>query len=211
MFQIKQSGTRRRCEPAHPQEERRTDSESPSRRAMEGASNLSVSLLAAITAGVVLLGTVNTALGLQCYDCSEQPVQLNPNKTVPLCSDFDKSWRFVVDCPHSTFCRKISVELPLANGKVIRSVKRDCAPQLHSFQKLENRSWVHKNETVTDIYNEGCGKQNTGVATSSEYCYCRSYLCNSSKSSFDSSYSHHSDAMAVIFVFNAMKYLRSLR
>ncbi|KAK3918453.1 Chromatin-remodeling ATPase INO80, partial [Frankliniella fusca] len=145
----------------------------------------------------ILCVTVNTVLGLQCYNCSEQPVQLNPNKTVPLCSDFDESWRYVVDCPHSTFCRKTSVELSLANGKVIKSVKRDCAPQLHSFQVLENRNWVHKNETLTDIYTEGCGKQDTGAdSTSAEYCYCRSYLCNSSKSSHDSSYSHHSDAMA---------------
>lgn len=165
-----------------------------------------------LIAATLLLGTVNTALALRCYECSEQPVQVHPNRTVQLCADFDASWRYVADCPHSTFCRKISVELALPGGKSIKSVKRDCAPQLHSFQVLENRVWTHKNETLTSIYNEGCSKEDSDIqATSTEYCYCQSYLCNSSKSSHDSSYSHHSDAMAVIFVFNAMKYLRSLR
>ncbi|XP_034235822.1 uncharacterized protein LOC117642095 [Thrips palmi] len=179
---------------------------------MEAAARPARHAAPALIAATILLGTVNTVWGLQCYECSEQPVQVNPDKPVQLCADFDGSWRYVVDCPHSTFCRKTSVELPLPNGKSIKSVKRDCAPQLHTFQALEDNNWKNKNETVTSIYNKGCSKDNAGIqATNVEYCYCQSYLCNSSKSSHDSSYSHHSDAMAVIFVFNAMKYLRSLR
>lgn len=104
------------------------------------------------------------------------------------------------------------MEQILPNGKSIMSVKRDCAPQFNTYKVLnENRQWVDKNETVTDAYSAGCTKETEDLkATRAEYCYCETYLCNSSKSSHDS-YSHHSDAMAVIFVFNAMKYLRSLR
>lgn len=42
---------------------------------------------------------------------------------------------------------------------------------------------------------------------STMYCYCRGSMCNTAPKD---SPSYHTDAMAVIFVFNAMKYLRSI-
>lgn len=69
--------------------------------------------------------------------------------------------------------------------------------------------------SIEEPYEEGChvdeNKKNI------VYCYCRGYLCNGGTPSkkkapqIDLGGGYHTDAMAVIFVFNAMKYLRSDR
>jgi len=53
-----------------------------------------------------------------------------------------------------------------------------------------------------EVYDEGCVKEADG----SEYCHCRGDLCNTA----DSKNSLHTDTMAVIFVFNLVKYFRNM-
>mgnify|MGYP006952295633 CR=1 FL=1 len=63
-----------------------------------------------------------------------------------------------------------------------------------------------------DIYKSGCQEtdNSAGLRTNSElYCYCDSNLCNSAQSTKDNL--SHTDVMTVIFVFNTVKYIRSLR
>lgn len=62
---------------------------------------------------------------------------------------------------------------------------------------------------MEEPYEEGCVTQKDigTLGTSTIYCHCRGSYCNSATKD---SPSYHTDAMAVIFVFNAMKYLRSI-
>lgn len=61
--------------------------------------------------------------------------------------------------------------------------------------------------TIEEPYEEGCITQKTDGVRDMTYCHCRGSYCNSSTKE---SPSYHTDAMAVIFVFNAMKYLRNI-
>lgn len=76
---------------------------------------------------------------------------------------------------------------------------------LLSTQTYENGKWIKKS-SVEEIYPEGCQKSGDG----SEYCHCRGSLCNSATKLNDSKMSYHTDAMAVIFVFNLMKYIKNM-
>lgn len=67
-------------------------------------------------------------------------------------------------------------------------------------------SW--QNEiSVEEPYVEGCVNQTGDGDQSTVYCHCRGSMCNTAPKDGPS---YHTDAMAVIFVFNAMKYLRSI-
>lgn len=63
---------------------------------------------------------------VRCFRCS---VTMEPkhNKTM-LCTKFDGSSNFVVDCPHSTMCVKTVLRSQLA-GNQVETVIRDCAQQ----------------------------------------------------------------------------------
>lgn len=78
------------------------------------------------------------------------------------------------------------------------------------LQVFKNGAWQEEN-TVEEPYEPGCAIQKSvGIettTTTTTYCHCTGALCNSASKE---STSYHTDAMAVIFVFNAMKYLRSV-
>lgn len=75
------------------------------------------------------------------------------------------------------------------------------------MQVFKNGAWQSEN-TVEEPYEPGCTTQkDIGIDSSTMYCHCRGGLCNSASKE---STNYHTDAMAVIFVFNAMKYLRSV-
>lgn len=82
---------------------------------------------------------------------------------------------------------------------------RGCANQKYTDQVFKQGAWTREHK-VEEPYEEGCKdfNENTLSASSTTYCHCRGNLCNSAPKE-----SYHTDAMAVIFVFNAMKYLRS--
>lgn len=74
------------------------------------------------------------------------------------------------------------------------------------FQVFKGGAW--RNEiTIEEPYTEGCMNTTADGDQSTMYCYCRGSMCNTAPKD---SPSYHTDAMAVIFVFNAMKYLRSI-
>jgi hypothetical protein len=72
------------------------------------------------------------------------------------------------------------------------------------LQDYQNNKWV-KVANIVEAYPEGCVKETDG----SEYCHCRGNYCNTS-SNIDSKSSLHTDTMAVIFVFNLVKYFRNM-
>lgn len=75
------------------------------------------------------------------------------------------------------------------------------------LQVFKNGAW-HEENKVEEPYEPGCTTQKAiGIESSTMYCHCTGALCNSASKE---STSYHTDAMAVIFVFNAMKYLRSV-
>lgn len=70
------------------------------------------------------------------------PINKNDNTTKQsqLCSKFDESRDFIVDCPYSTMCMKRIFKLPLVNKKQIETITRGCANQRYT----EQVSWHHQ-------------------------------------------------------------------
>lgn len=60
------------------------------------------------------------------------------NKTIEhqVCSKFDESDDFVIDCPYSTMCMKKVYRYKLMDGKTIETVSRDCAKQKYTHQVI---------------------------------------------------------------------------
>ncbi|XP_031623050.1 uncharacterized protein LOC116340607 [Contarinia nasturtii] len=150
---------------------------------------------------VVLMTILDVTEAIKCYRCT---VTSSPreNRTEQLCAKFSESDEFTVDCPYSTMCMKKIFRLQLENGTNVETVNRNCADQKKTDQVFKQGTW--QNEiTIEEPYAEGCMNQTSDTV----YCYCRGSMCNTAPKD---SPSYHTDAMAVIFVFNAMKYLRSI-
>ncbi|KAI5696466.1 hypothetical protein M8J76_007566 [Diaphorina citri] len=134
--------------------------------------------------GIVCFILANeSAAQLTCYACTMHPdPYLSPNITQRLCSQFDGSATFQVDCPFSTFCMKKTFEISLQGGRKVYGTMRDCAPQKNSFYQVQkNGKWGFTHEVVDSIYTAGCSDSSTGLdlkTSSSQYCYCASNLCN---------------------------------
>uniref|UniRef100_A0A336MXK6 CSON005820 protein n=1 Tax=Culicoides sonorensis TaxID=179676 RepID=A0A336MXK6_CULSO len=146
-------------------------------------------------------------VAIKCYKCSVMPPSDNKELTKNgaqslLCSKFDESDDFITDCPYSTMCMKRIFKLQLPRGQPIETITRGCANQKYTEQVYRNGSW-HKEFTVEEPYEEGCKEDQDG----STYCHCKGKLCNSATTQADT-VGYHTDAMAVIFVFNIMRYLR---
>ncbi|GLH03965.1 Uncharacterized protein GBIM_09775 [Gryllus bimaculatus] len=75
------------------------------------------------TAVAVILCAGAASGALSCYKCTVLPPPHSSNETARLCSHFDGSARFQVDCPYSTFCLKRTFELPLGKGNMFRYEK----------------------------------------------------------------------------------------
>ncbi|XP_063709457.1 uncharacterized protein LOC134837975 isoform X2 [Culicoides brevitarsis] len=118
-----------------------------------------------------------------------------------LCSKFDESEDFITDCPYSTMCMKRIFKLQLPRGEPIETITRGCANQKYTEQVYRDGAW-HKEFTVEEPYEEGCQEDQDG----STYCHCKGKLCNAATDTP----AYHTDTMAVIFVFNLMKYLRNV-
>ncbi|XP_072934432.1 uncharacterized protein [Epargyreus clarus] len=163
-----------------------------------------------LTVTLVLSLAARGVLSLQCYKCLINPPPGHYyNTTKRLCSHFDYSDKFVVDCPYSTMCMKQDFYLDIQNEVRIHGVLRDCAQQKYDYQDYKEGRWLRKIEIV-EPYQEGCfNVDDKGERiTPSRYCYCRGDLCNSSP---NSNHEGYTDIMGVIVVFNLMKYINSLR
>ncbi|XP_044260918.1 uncharacterized protein LOC123008920 [Tribolium madens] len=118
-----------------------------------------------------------TEAATKCYKCTTTKPSLYSNETVRLCSEFDYSEKFIVDCPYSTFCMKrdFSAKIPVP----INATERDCAHQKLMTQNFKNGFWQPE-VVVEEPYTEGCSVvDDKGVRTSTTVeCYCKSYLCN---------------------------------
>lgn len=79
------------------------------------------------------------------------------------------------------------------------------------MQVFRNGQW-EKEITIEEPYAESCelAEDSGREGKSKMYCHCRGNLCNSAPKDTSLLTSYHIDAMAVIFVFNAMKYFRTL-
>jgi len=123
--------------------------------------------------------------------------------------NFINSWPHIIQ--RTLLCTR---KLSLSNSftEVVRAVLRDCAPQKNNYQIYDGIQWRTNTVVEETVYAEGChpSEPQEVKTPSSEYCYCSGNLCNGAKPSREAPH-HHTDAMAVIFVFNAMKYIRSLR
>lgn len=167
-----------------------------------------------------------TAVAIKCYECTVHPRRTqNGTSFDRLCTKFEDTEYFEVDCPYSTMCKKRVYRYQLIN-KVQESIERGCADQKNdsmvrkmNFLKLEFRkklcfpqNYVHnkwvKEVTVDEPYMEGCIKNKDDE---SEYCHCRGDLCNSApKIDSKTTLSNGVDTMAVLIVFNLVKYFRNM-
>lgn len=66
---------------------------------------------------------------VRCYKCTMIPPWPLNNKTAKLCSHFDYSERYIVDCPYSTFCMKRQFSINLAGTKELNKT-------LHAFETV---------------------------------------------------------------------------
>ncbi|XP_028157272.1 uncharacterized protein LOC114350607 [Ostrinia furnacalis] len=120
---------------------------------------------------------------VRCYKCS--PEKEFHTSTTRLCTHFDASDAYIVECNSSTMCFKKITTLQLGNGltDVTRSVERGCAAQTwDGDQRKVNGKWRKVNE-IYEPYEESC-KDHSGDErpTKSTECYCRGDLCNSASS-----------------------------
>lgn len=143
---------------------------------------------------------------IKCYKCSVSPGNRQLNTTTQLCSQFDESEKFIVDCPYSTMCSKKILRIKL-QGKDVDTIVKDCALQKYTEQVFKNGSW-HRISKIEEPYEEGCDvTASNSLTEQTTTCHCRGSLCNSAPKETNS---YSTDAMAVIFVFNALKYLRTV-
>lgn len=74
-------------------------------------------------------------LAIECYKCSVSPGSRQLNTTTQLCSQFDESDKFIVDCPYSTMCSKKVLRIKL-QGKDVDTIVKDCAVQKYTEQVI---------------------------------------------------------------------------
>lgn len=94
----------------------------------------------------------------------------------------------------------------------VRVVERRCAPQQSEELQWKNSGWKRMNVIDKTLYAEGCSwEQADSKAAKTQYCYCSSNYCNGGQRVIEMSLFHHTDAMSVIFIFNVVKLMRSIR
>ncbi|XP_050083165.1 uncharacterized protein LOC126569827 isoform X1 [Anopheles aquasalis] len=153
---------------------------------------------------LIFIAELNGVSAIKCYRCTVAPPSKHQNNTKPqLCSKFEESDYYTVDCPWSTMCVKRIFKLQLLKGEQ-ETVSRDCAQQKNTEQVYKSGTGWTPEHNIEEPYTEGCQ-----TIDDSTYCFCRGSYCNSATKTSDWS-SYHTDAMAVIFVFNVMKYLRNI-
>lgn len=154
----------------------------------------------------ILIDTTHAAM--KCYECTVYPKRQINQTTDRLCSKFEETEFFEVECPFSTMCKKRTYRFQLNNGDIQETTERGCAMQKNDYMNYVQNKWV-KESSVEEPYTEGCLKDSKDE---SEYCHCRGNLCNSvgKMKPYSNLYNSGIDAMSVIVVFNLVKYFRSM-
>ncbi|KRF80958.1 uncharacterized protein Dvir_GJ26428 [Drosophila virilis] len=137
-----------------------------------------------LLAASIGLGKCTDRSVLQCYRCSvtvEKYFVDNATVMTPLCSKFQESSIYMVQCPYSTMCLKTISNLHLQNGQMQETVTRGCAQQKNTTQVFRNKQWEQEH-LVQEVYKEGCTEipANNLAGSKNVHCYCRGELCNSS-------------------------------
>lgn len=92
-----------------------------------------------MTASFPLLHNINflthfldkTTAAIKCYECTVIPQRVGNETISRLCSKFEETKNFEVDCPYSTMCKKRVYRLKLQSGDWQETVERSCANQKH--------------------------------------------------------------------------------
>lgn len=123
---------------------------------------------------------------LECFHCYVKPPPRSPfapsPEFEPLCSQFDGSENFLVNCSQSTFCMTRTYRLKLRKGSpdvVIR--ERGCAKQVYSYQSLDRGQWRTVTTVMEETYSSGCVEDREWagqLATDTQWCYCDTDRCN---------------------------------
>jgi len=138
-----------------------------------------------------LLVTFPTDLmGLLCHSCVVKSPPRAPGTPVSepaLCSQFDGSDRFVVNCSQSTFCQTRTYRFyhkqGTGTGEVV-IVERGCAQQSYQHQALVRGKWRTVTTVLEEVYTSGCltDREWAGpLSSDTEYCYCKEDKCNGHK------------------------------
>ncbi|XP_058119310.1 uncharacterized protein LOC131288828 [Anopheles ziemanni] len=163
----------------------------------------STMVVSAVALLLIFIADHQGVAAIKCYQCTVAPPSRHQNNTkTQLCSKFDESDLYQVDCPWSTMCMKRIFKLQLLKGEQ-ETVSRGCAQQKNTEQVYKSGAWTPEHN-IEEPYEEGCQ-----TLDDSTYCFCRGALCNSATKAAERG-SYHTDAMAVIFVFNVMKYIRNI-
>ncbi|XP_058061574.1 uncharacterized protein LOC131211912 isoform X1 [Anopheles bellator] len=174
---------------------------------MEALNRFRFRPLAVVLLVVVLLlifiTEFNGVSAIKCYRCTVAPPSRHQNNTkTQLCSKFDESDYYTVDCPWSTMCVKRIFKLQLLKAEQ-ETVSRDCAQQKNTEQVYKSGAWTPEHN-IEEPYTEGCQ-----TIDDSTYCFCRGSYCNSATTTSELS-NYATDIMGVILVFNVMKYVSKI-
>ncbi|KAL3271268.1 hypothetical protein HHI36_021759 [Cryptolaemus montrouzieri] len=125
----------------------------------------------------IIFSDVPPSTAIRCYKCSLTKTNLYLTETTGLCSEFDYSERFIVDCPESTFCVKKIYQANIAG--FLNGTDRFCAFQKYETHKVVNGVWEPR-VIIEEPYTENCTVINDhGLKTVwTEECYCKTDLCN---------------------------------
>ncbi|XP_025406366.1 uncharacterized protein LOC112680482 isoform X2 [Sipha flava] len=164
------------------------------------------------TAIAYVLILVPTSNGqIDCYECTVHPPETYTNKLSKLCTKFNTSDYFKVHCPNSTYCKKKSFQLEVQPGKIIKGAVRGCGsvPQKYDYHVIRNGSW--RLEPIMEVSEpkNGCysGNDNELRTSDTTFCYCDENLCNNAKHT--TNFSSHTDTIAVIIIYNIMRFLKT--
>jgi len=125
---------------------------------------------------------------LECYSCYVKPPPRAPGSATPeyetLCSTFDKSDKYLVNCTLSTFCQTRTFRLQHRQGSSVEEVviaERGCAMQAYTYQTMVRGNWRTITTIMEETYTTGCVTDNEwagSLASNTEYCYCDTDRCN---------------------------------
>jgi len=125
---------------------------------------------------------------IECYSCYVKPPPRAPGSPMPdfdrLCSAFDQSDQYVVNCTQSTLCVTRTFTLEHRQESKVSSimiVERGCAMQAYEHQALVRGKWRTIIDIMEEAYQTGCVTDREwagSLASDTEYCYCDTDRCN---------------------------------
>jgi len=125
---------------------------------------------------------------IECYSCYVKSPPRAPGSPAPtferLCSNFDQSDQYLVNCTHSTFCMTRTFILQhrqeFSSDRVV-IIERGCAMQAYEHQALVRGKWRTIITIMEEAYSPGCVTDRDwagSLASDTEYCYCDDDRCN---------------------------------